>query len=71
MEEEMVKVVTGRCMICGQDGTVKMPKDAYERWVGGMLIQRAWPEGTPGQREQLATGTHGDCFDKAFPPEKE
>lgn len=67
--DHAVTVHTDPCMICGKGGTVTMPAQAYERWRAGEHIQKAWPEGSDGEREQLATGTHGECFDKAFPEE--
>lgn len=65
-----VTVTTPRCMHCHKDGLVTMPLDAYEKWQGGEYIQRAWPEGSAGEREQLINGTHPECFEAMFPEEE-
>lgn len=69
--EDTVEVDTGVCRLCGRGGQITMPRDAYDRWKAGAYIDVAWPEGSAGEREQLITGTHGPCFDKAFPAEEE
>lgn len=66
-----VTISTGLCPLCGQPGTVTMPVEAFEKWdLGkGEFVQRAWPEGSAGDREMLINGTHDACFNKAFPDE--
>ena len=60
----MVIVHTMPCIMCGKDGMVEMPEEAYRRWSAeGAFIQVAWPEGPAGLREQLINGTHPECFD--------
>lgn len=67
-----VVVTTPSCIVCGEEGMVEMPEEAYRRWAGeGWHIQRAWPGGSADQREQLINGTHGECFDRLFPPDEE
>jgi ribosomal protein S27AE len=58
----VVLVTTRTCSMCGTGGVVSMPADAYERWAGGEAVQTAWPEGSPGERELLITGTHPACW---------
>jgi hypothetical protein len=42
---------------------VWMPEDAFTRWHReGMLLQKAWPEGSAADRELLLTGTDADCW---------
>lgn len=68
----MITVMTKPCMICYRRSEIKMPQDAYDRWkIKGLYIQDAWPDGSPEEREMLLTGTHPDCWDKAFPEEDE
>ena len=66
---DTVRVATARCMFCGEQGEVIMPKDAYLKYQAGAHIQQAWPQGSAGDREQIINGTHSACFDKAFPEE--
>lgn len=64
-------IKTGECIYCHQDGEVAMPTPAFIAWVNGEFIQRVWPEGSAGDREQLINGTHDECFNKMFPEEEE
>lgn len=42
-----------------------------ERYERGLSIQQALPMLSDGVREQIITGTHGVCFDAAFPDEED
>ena len=68
-----VTIDTGQCVYCRKFGTVTMPKSVWEAWDNGRgpHIQRIWPEGSAGDREQLINGTHDACFNKMFPPDDE
>lgn len=61
---------TNPCMICDKGGKVEMSASQYEAYtayrngVGARFIQDALPELSDGEREQLITGTHDECFDK-------
>ena len=66
-----VSIETKRCIVCGEDGEVTMPRSAYSRFMHGVAIQQAWPQGTPGEREQLINGTHPECFDRLFGGEED
>jgi hypothetical protein len=66
-------------MLCGKPGQFEVDDEelaqAIKDWVRlpamrRPLIQRALPQLTADQREQLMNGTHGACFDKAFPEEE-
>jgi len=70
-ENTNVTVNTGPCVHCGKSGTITLPRAAYERITAGEHMQRAWPQGTAGEREQLINGTHPACFDEMFPPDEE
>lgn len=67
----MKTVETSPCPVCGEKSTVTVPSDGYEKWRGGMFIQRALPDLHPTTRELLMTGTHGVCWDALFPEEDE
>ena len=41
-----------------------------EAWESGVLIQDALPELSASEREQLMTGIHAECWDRAFPEEE-
>lgn len=73
-------VPAGHCMLCGQPSVLDIEDEelarAAKEWkqlpvMRRPLIQRALPDLTPGQREQLLSGSHEECFDRAFPPEEE
>lgn len=58
-------VQTKPCMVCGVVGHVDVPSlEALEAWQEGALIQRAMPELSADEREQLMTGTHPECWDR-------
>lgn len=59
---EVIHIVTKQCLVCEDPGLVKMPKEAYDAWVGGAFIQDAWPQADRATREQLISGVHPDCW---------
>ena len=63
MELDAVMVNTPSCFHCGLTGQVNVMRRDLERWQGGELIQRAFPEMTPDVREQMISGTHPECWD--------
>jgi hypothetical protein len=65
-----VSVETKPCPGCGERGAIEMPEWAYLQWQSGALLQEAWPEGSPEEREQLITGAHPACWDKIVGPEE-
>lgn len=68
----LISVTTGKCMFCGKYGIVEnVPADGFNLWQDGLFIQDALPMLSADDREQLMTGTHGACFDAAFPDEDE
>lgn len=67
MSSDQQEYVTPPCPYCAQTGTVTASRSGVMKWAQGALIQNALPELTPAQREQLITGFHPDCFEKAFP----
>lgn len=72
-------VRTGTCMLCGQPGQFEVEDpdlaQAIKDWtrlpaMRRPPIQRALPDLSADLREQLMNGTHGACFDRAFPEEE-
>ena len=59
------------CQFCGKVYFLPIPDAALEAWENGEFIQRAWPEGSPSERELLISRTCGTCFDEMFPEEDE
>lgn len=59
-------MITKICPKCAQPSYVDIPKDAYERWQFGLLIQDAWPEGTSTERETLVSGLCKNCQEGVF-----
>lgn len=57
---------TPACPHCHKTSEVGLDFKDVERWQGGELIQRVWPEMTPAERELLMTGTHPDCWNEMF-----
>ena len=54
-------MLTKICPKCNKPSYVDIPKDIYEKWQFGMLIQDAWPEGSATERETLISGLCKDC----------
>ena len=62
-------MITKVCPKCGKSSFVDMPKDAYERWQFGMMLQEAWPEGSATDREIMMTGLCKECQEGIFTDE--
>jgi hypothetical protein len=59
------------CHMCSALTTFNVPRDGYQAWQEGTLIQKALPGLSPSQRELLISGTCDTCFDKLFAEEDE
>jgi hypothetical protein len=62
----LITVKTLPCIQCGKSGSMTIRRDGYDRWQKDTYIQDALPELTADDREQLMTGTHGECFEELF-----
>lgn len=60
-----------KCPGCQKQATLEVPAEGYKRWRNGELIQRALPELSASQREQLMTGYCVGCWDRLFAEEDE
>jgi len=72
----MFAVSTKECIHCRQTGTVMVEPEKYIEFTQTpkhlrRLIQDIFPEHSRGQREQLLTGVHPECFDEMFQGEGE
>ncbi len=70
MNTNEVSFTTRPCPICGHTSNMIVDKARLDRWQGGELIQRCFPEMSKDQRELLITGTHPKCWDKMFADDK-
>lgn len=52
------------CTFCGKAATTIVPAQGLWDWEHGMFAQNAFPDLTAGEREQLITGTHSECWDR-------
>ena len=66
MAAELITVSTPVCMGCSKRSSLLVPLKGYNAWRLGALIQDAFPELAPEEREQLKTGTHAACWDAMF-----
>ena len=61
---DKVDVITPKCFFCGRGSVLQVPKDGFDKWKSGTLIQFALPELTDDEREMLINGTHPICWDE-------
>ena len=54
------------CPHCAQDAIVVVTTNDYNRWIGGELAQRAFPEMRPEDREMLISGMHPACWTEFY-----
>ena len=59
-------IVALTCPFCGADHEVEVNLVAYYKGMGGELIQRAMPDLTPTEREQLISHICPKCQDSIF-----
>ena len=55
-----------KCPFCGSTHFVNVNEEHYYKWLDGELIQRAMPELTPTEREQLISKLCPMCQDEIF-----
>lgn len=64
IDTENVTILCQPCLVCRKVGRITLPREAFRNWQNGQMIQWAWPESSPEEREMLINGTHPDCSDK-------
>jgi len=72
----MFAVTTKQCVHCRQTGTVMVDRRAYAEFTQTprhlrRLVQDIFPDHSKGEREQLMTGVHPECFEDMFGGEGE
>lgn len=60
-----------RCPFCGELAHVTVPGKGLWAWEHGEFVQVAFPDLNAEEREMVMTGTHGACWDEAFPEPEE
>lgn len=68
-EYGVTTIETPPCVICHETSVVEVSDEGYWKWVGGTLIQYAFPYLPVGQCELLISGTHDECWDILNPEE--
>lgn len=79
LRAERYVVVCGRCPLCGERTELEVASaelaNAINAWRFAderkPFIQDAFPQLTPGQREEILTAMHEKCFDAAFAPDED
>ncbi len=66
----MGSYVTRPCLFCKETTEVVLNKADVAMWRAGRFVQDVWPNQSVEFRELLISGTHGPCWDKAFPEEE-
>ena len=54
------------CPFCGADHAVEVNLAQFEAWRNGEVIQKAMPDLTPTEREQLISHICPECQDDIF-----
>lgn len=57
---------TKRCIQCGMEGYIDAPEDEIKKYENGAHVQDAFPDMSYGDREQIVTGTHSECWSQLF-----
>lgn len=66
-----VKHRTPPCCVCGRSSVAEVKVDALRAWQAGALVQQAFPDMSPAEREVLVSGTHPDCWQTLMGDEDE
>lgn len=67
----MIVTVEIVCPFCGAEHGVEVNLAQFERWQNGELIQRAMPNLSPTEREQLISGMCPKCQAEFFDSDDE
>ena len=56
-----------QCRHCKKTNHIKLNKEQFLAWTtGGLLIQNAFPQLTPEERDLILMGFHPECWDIVF-----
>jgi len=59
-------LVRSTCPFCGTEGEVLVNNEDLNDWQNGVLIQKALPYLSVGERELLKTGICNPCWKQSF-----
>jgi hypothetical protein len=62
---------TFTCRCCQKDTILHLEPEKLAIWKAGGLIQRVFPDLTPGERELMVSRTCPECWDRIFGPEED
>ena len=62
---EIIEIVNN-CVFCGKEHSVMVEETEFLNWQAGELIQKAMPNLTATEREQLISGICPTCQAKIF-----
>jgi hypothetical protein len=72
MNEMSVTIITPECPLCFEGGTITVNADQWQKYANGSaLVQDAFPDMTPDDREMLISGTHASCWEVLWIDEEE
>lgn len=57
------------CGGCGECKILSAPAANWNAYWSGALVQNAFPDMSPDDRELLISGICGPCYDSLFPPD--
>lgn len=57
----MTMSILCRCPFCGKNFEMRVPYEQYLKYRDGELVQNAFPDFTPEEREMLISGMCLDC----------
>jgi len=60
-------IIVKDCPFCGLEARTVVPGQGLWDWEHGAFVQTAFPMLDADEREQVMSGTHGECWDAAFP----
>lgn len=59
-------IITMECVCCGKEHSVECSRNGFTAWRLGDLCQKAMPELSATEREQLISGICPDCQNKIW-----
>ena len=54
------------CPLCGKENEIEVGIGQYFKWKDGLLVQDAFPDLSPEEREILISGVCSSCQDDIF-----
>lgn len=59
-------ITTPSCIVCHKTTKLTIPRERFDRWQKGEMVQRAFYYMSSSERELLMTGIHEECWDSMF-----